>query len=240
MGKAMLRQRFLGAIAVAITCLDAVLATASPPSISVLEQQALAEFSKAGDAVRERLAREAAGDLIGARIAARDGDTHRYRFLDIQRELRRLHSRAAPTPSVAASRSPFSPDPSFLVPSADGSAPKPERNEPLMGRVSRPLGTCIGRTSCRIHPVSVTGRDRTRNRRCRVPRDELGTCIPVVSLDAWLTKRWRRPMTGRGSFPRVRCHASRFWFIGHAVPVAKCANRRRRRSRGGCIGWLLG
>ena len=106
----MLRQRFLGAIAVAITCLDAVLATASPPSISVLEQQALAEFSKAGDAVRERLAREAAGDLIGARIAARDGDTHRYRFLDIQRELRRLHSRAAPTPSVAASRSPFSPD----------------------------------------------------------------------------------------------------------------------------------
>jgi len=138
MGKAMLRQRVLGAIAVAITCLDAVLATASPPSISVLEQQALAEFTKAGDAVRERLAREAAGDLIGARIAARDADTHRYRFLDIQRELGRLHSRAAPTPSVAASRSPFSPDPSFLVPSADSSAPKPERNEPLMGRVSRP------------------------------------------------------------------------------------------------------
>jgi hypothetical protein len=138
MGKAMLRQRLVGAIAVAITCLDAVLATASPSSVSALEQQALAEFTKAGAAVRERLAREAAGDLIGASIAARDADTHRYRFLDIQRELGGLRPPSTATLSVAASRNPFSPDPSFVAASTERSSPKPERKEPLMDGGSRP------------------------------------------------------------------------------------------------------
>jgi hypothetical protein len=138
MGKAILRQRFLVAIVVGIACLGPAMANASPPSALALEEHAQAEFAKAGDAVREQLAREAAGDLIGAHIAARDADAHRYRFLDIQRELSRLHSRAAATPSVAASRSPFSPDASFLAPSTDGSRPKPERREPLMGRVAHP------------------------------------------------------------------------------------------------------
>jgi hypothetical protein len=139
MVNATLRQRFLGAIVVGIMCLDAAAANDSPTSALALEQQAHAEFAQAGDAVRERLTREAAGDLIGARIAAGDADNHRYRFLDIQRELGRLHSRTARPPSVAASRSPFVPDPSFSAPpSAEGSAPKPERKEPQPVRPSHP------------------------------------------------------------------------------------------------------
>jgi hypothetical protein len=136
MGKAILRQRFLVAIVVGIACLGAAMAEDLLPSALALKQQGQAEFAKAGDAIRERLAREAAGDLIGARIAARDADAHRYRFLDIQRELGRLHSRAAPTPSVAASRNPFLPDPSFVAFSAVGSTPISQRKEPLAVRVS--------------------------------------------------------------------------------------------------------
>ena len=165
MGQAILRQRFLGAIAVAIICPDGVLATASAPSISALEQQARAEFTKAGDAVRERLARETTGDLLGARIAARDADAHRYRFLDIRRELGRLQSRTTPTLSVAASRSPFSPDPSFLAPSPGGPPPITQRKEPLMGRLLYPAWDMY-----RPHelPDSAGVRDREQQEEFRV------------------------------------------------------------------------
>ena len=122
MGKAMVRQRFFSTLVVAIACLGSAVANALQPSALALESQAQAEFAKVGTAVRERLEREAAGDLIGARIAAHDADAHRYRFLDIRRELSRLHSPSLASPSVAASRNPFLPDASFLAPSASSPA----------------------------------------------------------------------------------------------------------------------
>ena len=108
MGKAMVRQRFFSTLVVVIACLEAAaVAHASPPSAAALESQAQVEFAKVGAAVRERLDREAAGDAIGARIAAQDADTHRYRFLDIKRELSRLHPPPAASPSVEAPRKSF-------------------------------------------------------------------------------------------------------------------------------------
>ena len=77
---------------------------------AVLEQQLREEFAQVGNAVHQRLDREAAGDFVGARIAARSAEQHRYRFLDIKRELDRLPSPGGPSPSVEAVRSPFSPD----------------------------------------------------------------------------------------------------------------------------------
>ncbi len=118
MGKAMVRQRFFSTLVVVIACLEAAVANALQPSASALESQAQVEFAKVGAAVRERLDREAAGDAIGARIAEKDADTHRYRFLDIKRELSRLHPPPAASPSVAAPRNPFMPDASFFAPSA--------------------------------------------------------------------------------------------------------------------------
>jgi hypothetical protein len=83
----------------------------------VLEQQLREEFAQVGDAVHQRLDREATGDFVGARIAARSAEQHRYRFLDIKRELDRLPSPGGPSPSVEAVRSPFSPDlPLLAVP----------------------------------------------------------------------------------------------------------------------------
>ena len=115
----MVRQRFFSTLVVVIACLEAAaVAHASPPSASALESQAQVEFAKVGAAVRERLDREAAGDAIGARIAEKDADTHRYRFLDIKRELSRLHPPSVASPSVAAPRNPFLPDASFFAPSA--------------------------------------------------------------------------------------------------------------------------
>ncbi len=115
----MLRQGFFSTLIVAVACLEAAaVAHASQPSASALESQAQVEFAKVGAAVRERLDREAAGDAIGARLAAQDADTHRYRFLDIKRELSRLHPPPAASPSVAAPRNPFMPDASFFAPSA--------------------------------------------------------------------------------------------------------------------------
>jgi hypothetical protein len=125
MGKAMVRQRFLSTLVVAIACLNAALAHALPESAAVLESQAQAEFARVGIAVRERLDREAAGDVIGARIAAKDAEAHRYRFLDIKRAMSRLRSPSLASPSVAASRNPFLPD-AFLVSSAS-----PTRGAPL-------------------------------------------------------------------------------------------------------------
>jgi hypothetical protein len=129
MGKAMVRQRFVSTLVVAIACLDAALANALQPSASALEEQAQTEFAKVGTAVRERLDREAAGDLIGARIAAQDAQAHRYRYLDIKRAISRLRSPSLASPSVEASRNPFLPDAAFLAPSA---APTPVA--PLMVR----------------------------------------------------------------------------------------------------------
>jgi len=114
----MVRQRFFNTLVVAIACLDAAVANALQPSASALEQQAQAEFSKVGVAVRERLEREAAGDSIGARIAAQDADAHRYRYLDIKREISRVHLASVASPSVEALRNPFLPDASFWAPSA--------------------------------------------------------------------------------------------------------------------------
>ncbi len=115
----MLRQGFFSTLIVAVACLEAAaVAHASPPSAAALESQAQAEFAKVGMALRERFEREAAGDAIGARIAEKDADAHRFRFLDIKRELSRLHPPSVAPPSVAAPRSPFVPDASFFAPSA--------------------------------------------------------------------------------------------------------------------------
>src|SRR6202795_5203990 len=127
MGKAMVRQRFFSTLVMAIACLESAGANALQPSALALESQAQAEFAKVGTAVRERLEREAAGDLIGARIAAQDAEAHRYRYLDIKRELSRLHSPSVASTSVAAPRNPLSPDPSFLAPS-----PSPRPRPPAM------------------------------------------------------------------------------------------------------------
>jgi len=118
MGKAMVRQRFFSTLVMAMACLGSAVSNALQPSALALESQAQAEFAKVGTAVRERLDREAAGDLLGARVAAKDAEAHRYRFLDIKRELGRLHSPSVASNSVAAPRNPFLPDASFLAPSA--------------------------------------------------------------------------------------------------------------------------
>jgi hypothetical protein len=122
----MVRQHSVGALVLAVACLDATLANALQPSASALESQAQAEFAKVGTAVRQRLEREAAGDSIGARIAAQDAEAHRYRFRDIEREINRQRSPALASPSVAAPRNPFLPDTSFLAPSAS-----PTRSAPI-------------------------------------------------------------------------------------------------------------
>jgi hypothetical protein len=112
----MVRQRRVSVLVLAIAGVNAAVANALPPS--ALESQAQVEFAKVGAAVRERLEREAAGDLIGAGIAAADANAHRYRFLEIQRELARLRPPSAAPISVAAPRDPFLPDASFLAPLA--------------------------------------------------------------------------------------------------------------------------
>jgi hypothetical protein len=117
MGIAAGRQRLSGALIAAIGGLGAVMANAWPPSVSSLEQQAQAEFDRAGRAVRERLEREAVGDVIGARTAAQDADAHRYRYLALKRDISRLHPLPPALPSVAA-RDPFVPDGSFVAPNA--------------------------------------------------------------------------------------------------------------------------
>jgi hypothetical protein len=110
MGGTVTRQRLLSAFVALLASFGMRIADASPPAASSLEQQAEAEFAKAGFAMRERLDREAAGDPIGASIAAHEAELHRYRYLDLKRELNRLHPQPAASPSVAASRDPFIPD----------------------------------------------------------------------------------------------------------------------------------
>jgi hypothetical protein len=134
MNKEMGRYRLLGTRILAAGCLLSAVAAVAQPSAATLEEQVRAEFAKVGFAVRARLEREAAGDWIGARIAAQEADAHRYRFLDIKRELGRLHSASPASPSVEAGRSPFLPDDSFSVPSAppatQSTATTVDRQEP--------------------------------------------------------------------------------------------------------------
>lgn len=133
MSKEMGRQRLGGTWILAVGLVSAVAAVAQPPA-ATLKDQAQAEFAKAAFAVRQRLEREAAGDLIGARIAMQDADAHRYRFLGFKRELGRLHSASPAPPSVEAGRSPFIPDDSFSLPSVPiatpGTASPADRQEP--------------------------------------------------------------------------------------------------------------
>jgi hypothetical protein len=137
MGKAIVRAWCMRTLVVGIICLSASLAHAGTRSAATLEQEAQSEFSKAGTAVRERLDREAAGDEIGARVAARDAEAHRYRFLDIERELNHLHARPSTSPSVAARRNPFLPDASFLAPPASSTIPTATAVARSQGEVSR-------------------------------------------------------------------------------------------------------
>ena len=132
------RHLFSGLILV-IACLDAATATAADPPAATLEAEARAEFAKVGLAVRERLEREAAGDVIGARVAEQNADAHRYRFLDIQRELTRLRLPSRPSPSVEARRDPFVPDASFAASaSSGGSAPATGTRQEAAERVAYP------------------------------------------------------------------------------------------------------
>jgi len=110
---------------------------------AVLEQQLREEFAQVGNAVHQRLDREAAGDFVGARIAARSAEQHRTRFLDIKRELDPLPSPGGPSPSVEAARSPFSPDlPLLAAPVA--------RTDPGLWVVADPRAT---QTPAASHPA---------------------------------------------------------------------------------------
>jgi hypothetical protein len=119
MGGRVTRQRLVSAFGAALASISVLIAHASPPPAASLEQQAEAEFAKAGIAMRERLDQEAVGDPIGAGIAAHEAELHRYRYLDLKRELNRLHPQPTAFLSVAAPRNPFIPDTSF---SADSRA----------------------------------------------------------------------------------------------------------------------
>lgn len=110
------KRRFGAALLAAMMLLGSAAADASPPPRASLEEQARTEFARTGIAVHQRLEKEAAGDLIGARVAAQEADAHRYRFLDLQRELAHENPPALTSLSVAAPRDPFRPDRAFLSP----------------------------------------------------------------------------------------------------------------------------
>ena len=123
MGAVITRQRMVRGLIAACVGLASMNALGQTPRTPILEQQVQSEFTLAGIAMRQRLDREAVGDLIGARIAARDAELHRYRYLDLTRGLSRLHAPPEGSPPVAAQRDPFTPDGSFL----SGSAPVANR-----------------------------------------------------------------------------------------------------------------
>ena len=127
MGGGVTRQRLVSAFVAGLAGFGMLSAHALPPPDSSLDQQAIGEFTKAGLAVRERLDREAAGDPLGASIAAHEAELHRYRYLDLKRELNRRHPQPTAFLSVAAARDPFIPDGSFSADSgtsATRSVPK--------------------------------------------------------------------------------------------------------------------
>jgi len=169
--------------------------------------------------------------LIGARIAAQDADAHRYRFLDIRRELSRLHSPSLASPSVAASRNPFLPDASFLAPSASSPARVAAmtigRREAAV-RVAYPRGTCIGLTNRRTQRERTGGiRSKNRGDTRRGPMGRAGDMY---------TNGVAKPASGaRGAAatdlsatasPESR-PASRFWSIENGSPGAKPRVRTR-------------
>jgi len=83
----------------------------SPGTIEGLQRALQSEFSQAGDALRERLTRENAGDRWGAERAARAAAAHRSRYLAVRRELATL----TPAVPAGARRSPFVPDTGFVA-----------------------------------------------------------------------------------------------------------------------------
>ena len=123
MGAAITRQRMAKGLIAACAGLAAMNVQGLTPGAPTLEQQAQSEFTLAGIAMRQRLDREAVGDLLGARIAMHDAESHRFRYLDLTREINRLHAPPEASPPVAAQRDPFTPDGAFL----SGSAPVPNR-----------------------------------------------------------------------------------------------------------------
>lgn len=122
------RASIVYAIATTMGALLCALPSQALPASPSLEEQAQTEFAKAGAAVRERFEKEAAGDLIGARIAAQEAEQHRYRFLDLQRELARHRPKALAAPSVAASRDPFVPDRAIAVRPSHSAPPESASN----------------------------------------------------------------------------------------------------------------
>ena len=80
------------------------MAGASPlQSLAELKRLTEAESSLIESAVHLRLERESAGDLEGARLAARDAATHRAQFLELARDLERRLSPLPATLSVVGS-----------------------------------------------------------------------------------------------------------------------------------------
>jgi hypothetical protein len=137
MGGRVTRQCLVSAFIAALAAFGVRSAQALPPAASSLEQQAEAEFVRAGLAVRERLDREAAGDPIGARIAAHEAKLHRYRYLDLKREFNRLHPQPAAFLTVAAPRNPFIPDGSFWADSGASTTRAEPKTAGGRGEVTR-------------------------------------------------------------------------------------------------------
>ena len=74
----------------------------SPPTEADLQREAQLEGAQVDSAVLARLERERAGDMDGARIAERDAQLHRERFLAITRDLEHLLSPLPPSLSATA------------------------------------------------------------------------------------------------------------------------------------------
>jgi len=81
--------------------------------VEALEQQLNVEFLAAGNATRERLNEEAAGNHRAAQRAAGLAEAHRHRFLELKRDIAHLTPPIAP--SVAPARDPFAPDASYIA-----------------------------------------------------------------------------------------------------------------------------
>jgi hypothetical protein len=91
--------------------------SASPSaSEEALEARAQAEYSLVAKAVQVRLDRESVADWSGARLAARDAETHRARFLELSRDIERLLSPLPPSLSGAVSGLTSGPSPRARAP----------------------------------------------------------------------------------------------------------------------------
>ena len=81
--------------------------------VEALQQQLKVEFLAAGQATRERLDQEAAGNHVAAQRAERVAEAHRHRFLELKRDIAHLTTPIAA--SVAPARDPFAPDASYVA-----------------------------------------------------------------------------------------------------------------------------